>query len=474
MPSMTNSPMAKKSRTTLVLRTLESNDDELEEPPTSGARSRSEFQMFSVCCALGIMVTYFFVAYGPIILCTYFLWVSLSPSKDCPNLRSSTKAVFDLIQGNELPSINKIISGTSTKEDAKVIRWLHMKKCGQSFFLSVWAYACFDLNRTIGLLGNTCYGGAPVKCVRDVVFKDVGMSKVCPRLLPSQKKLLHTPRDRTDDGHLVGLLREPYQRRISSVGQALCGTNHQSPSRHLLATASQKNNQPRRGPGRSTPKTIPGRSKPKTMPGRSKPKTIPGRNKRNAVSIRRKSETMKGSRERTTVPGRHGSHSKCEHVTATKVFQQINSEMRNPQYAAPQTYYLSGREKATKSALRSLDRFLFVGLVEHFNASICLFHAMLGPPAQGVAPSIPQFTNLHPGVLTGVLKNSSDEHYDVDAIHRIAAKNGKKWYEADALVYQRGVHIFRRQLKKFRETASQLPNCGFMEYYSSPPPYDVS
>ena len=97
--------------------------------------------------------------------------------------------------------------------------------------------------------------------------------------------------------------------------------------------------------------------------------------------------------------------------------------------------------------------FRFVGLLEHYNASVCLFHASLGPPwskrpgiarkgndqvgtgeagadATVMAPMFAEFKNIHRTPHKQKWRRP-DGQYDTTLLDNEIHKRGKKWKDPD-------------------------------------------
>lgn len=90
-----------------------------------------------------------------------------------------------------------------------------------------------------------------------------------------------------------------------------------------------------------------------------------------------------------------------------------------------------------ETAKRRLDGFVFVGLVEHWNLSMCLWRAMFGGLCYGA-----DFTNIRPG-------NSSAEMKGLEGfVDRF-----------DGAVYAKGKEIFERNLREYGVNESSCQPC---------------
>ena len=247
-------------------------------------------------------------------------------------------------------------------------------------------YACSGgAERWSKLLKGECSGHMPVSCIKDKLSP---LSKQCPRLL-APVHISHEPVFVAEHGRLVGLLREPYQRRISLVLMGYC--SRQRKGKPVLGKIDNEGGEGKGGGGKG------GRAK----GGKSKG----GRGKDG------------GRRSRRLAAG--ACHPDPEEVV-DMLLQPGGCSGVGCAGAGAMTMKLNGCDSATArrgacdiaaaagdvaGAVAGLKtKFAFVGLTEHYDASVCLFHAMAAVPLGGVAavgdgrggqPSPLEFQNIH-------------------------------------------------------------------------------
>ena len=352
----------------------------------------------------------------------------------------------------------KTTSRNSDSRKNETIRWLHIPKNGQSFILAVLAHSCDDATaaEAIKAVRGQCRDGMSIRCIVKALSLFGGIESSCPGLV-RPLHIFHEAVSTFEFGHLVGLMREPRQRRISSAFQELC---------HQRAAAARVHDK-KKGSSR-----IDSRKGTLCLPAPTDEEVVEAalHNMDSQLSFL----TGGGSADAPT--------------TNSTTAQATNGTTTPTPTPTPHHQLKTDLELGRRILT---DHFRFVGLVEHYNASVCLFHAAVGKPwcarrQQPQTTKMPRHTAIHTSKraipANGEFRNIHltkqverwrwpDGSYNTNALDMAITAQGEAWHDPDEEIYALSVELFRASLVRHRDVAAELPNCRFMASYPLPPPY---